>query len=914
MAQDLLLGFAWGVDSQTVGSGAGLTQPQVLSAVSVDPNTIRVTFSQDMLFVHDPASVLIIAAYTVDDGSNELPILWVSKYSDTQVELHTTDQSAVSYTVTVAGVKNAWGTEIDTGNNTASFTGTAHSYPTGVRMDAFFGLDIGVQAEQDIDFSPDLVAPYLANQSPGPGQTGVAPTTLINLDILDDDAGVDVATVVLKVNGVDAYKNEAAQAGFTVQRTTLGNGYRFSINPDVDLVEGTWITIAVTASDAAVIPNTLNTSYQFQTSDVTGPYLQNQVPAPFQQEVSVRANVTLEVVADGLAVDPSTVIIRIDGIPAWSGGVQQPGFAVTDSAVTKGYKYVINPVIDFTSAAWVTVGVYAEDTSGNPLDTSYQFQAEDLARVRELIQVQAHAPSLIVYLAQDFGIEVDTQESEDRQRSWVRNVSKWIGLKGTEDCYNILANISGFIATVDALYKVTLDLAEGFPPEFVYFVPEMTSGRVGVYGTDGQFLVGTYRRLRFKADSASFKASDLGLQLQTDDAQDAAHDKRYTIDVIVDEFTIELRDPDYSGGVLPDYGIGGSVDDPKISWALGRIYATQPPKQPLFDEFVADVVTQQVGPCPADPCFALDKFCWEDDFAAEGPINILAVNQLTEQRWEIEASPVATPPNFLEAPLGGTWEVTDNAGTVFYIEEFPLVDQGGGQYSFEVETTTAPITGVATLRYVCPTVLQCGYCQSNKVRLIMDPGTIADESGVAVEKAFERALRRIRNEIVPAHVDLIVVFRWEFEAYLSKGGRDASLYSGSIFFYSPSADFDDAVDIYRWLEVFESGDDNTDVQVHGGSIVARYSPDTILDPARLLPIPVVEEEGDLVLNPDHQAEMLLPSPNNPEVGWQMPIGAQLDSFTEIFPPLYAPLTAYFDEVAGDDIPLDTTIYATIETP
>jgi hypothetical protein len=49
------------------------------------------------------------------------------------------------------------------------------------------------------------------------------------------------------------------------------------------------------------------------------------------------------------------------------------------------------------------------------------------------VEVTAHPVSILQYLATDFGIQIDTQESEDIQRSWVANVTSWLDLKGLRE-------------------------------------------------------------------------------------------------------------------------------------------------------------------------------------------------------------------------------------------------------------------------------------------------------------------------------------------------------------------------------------------------------------------------------------------------------------------------------------------------
>jgi hypothetical protein len=89
-------------------------------------------------------------------------------------------------------------------------------------------------------------------------------------------------------------------------------------------------------------------------------------------------------------------------------------------------------------------------------------------------------------------------------------------------------------------------------------------------------------------------------------------------------------------------------------------------------------------------------------------------------------------------------------------------------YAFEVvaQASSSPASGQGWLEYSCTFVPTCCYCQASDVLVIAEEGTIASETGVAVENAFERVLTRL-DEVVPAHVDLIPRFRQSLEATLS---------------------------------------------------------------------------------------------------------------------------------------------------
>lgn len=234
------------------------------------------------------------------------------------------------------------------------------------------------QAEIEFDVA-DTSPPVLQNTNPSDMDTGVAVDANVVLEIIDLGSGVDASTVVLTVDGATAWTGDAQQAGFVVTKLAITNGFRYTINPDVDFDEWKWIVVHVYAADNAPIPNILDQSYQFKTEDVTAPVLGGQNPFSGQIDVSRSANVVLELTDTGAGLDEASVVLTVEGAVAYSGGVEQPGFTVTKLAIADGFRYTINPDTNFGSYQTVDVGVYAEDlaTIPNVLSTSYNFRTLD---------------------------------------------------------------------------------------------------------------------------------------------------------------------------------------------------------------------------------------------------------------------------------------------------------------------------------------------------------------------------------------------------------------------------------------------------------------------------------------------------------------------------------------------------------
>ena len=101
---------------------------------------------------------------------------------------------------------------------------------------------------------------------PKAGASEVRVDLSIILELWDTDTGVDLSSVVIKVNSVTAWTGDAQQTGFTVTKTPMtGGGVRYEIDPDSDLNDNSVQVLDVYAEDLETIPNVLDTRVEFHT-------------------------------------------------------------------------------------------------------------------------------------------------------------------------------------------------------------------------------------------------------------------------------------------------------------------------------------------------------------------------------------------------------------------------------------------------------------------------------------------------------------------------------------------------------------------------------------------------------------------------------------------------------------------------
>ncbi len=118
-------------------------------------------------------------------------------------------------------------------------------------------------AQEWQDVAPWDIAtpPYLDNEDPAPGATWVDVDTTVDFHILDDEDDIDPSTIVITINDVVAYENQAGQNGFIVTRGDVTNGYSFVIRPPQPFLYNSTVVVEVYAEDdeSAV----LDTNYSF---------------------------------------------------------------------------------------------------------------------------------------------------------------------------------------------------------------------------------------------------------------------------------------------------------------------------------------------------------------------------------------------------------------------------------------------------------------------------------------------------------------------------------------------------------------------------------------------------------------------------------------------------------------------------
>ena len=381
----------WGVKTQTISANTNLDFPILVSAVSIDVNTVRLTFdrnmrqelSQGLPFM---GGTLTISSYSIIGlvSGNPLYIIRTASVDAMRVDLITEDQSvSVIYRVMAL----AGGAMDEAGNvitqQTADFTGIGSStFPTPVSFGLFSSGYPGMQEGSITDLYPDLNPPYIdpTTQNPMPGEIGVDVTPIIYLDILDDDNGVDELSVWIKVDGAFAWKLNSVQFGFSATKSTILDGYRYQIERIVPFSTLSVVLIEVYAEDLAAIHNILSTSYSFTTQGgVHGPFLRYRDPEIDVGGVASTASFSFYVLDGYNDVMPNTLAFYVNSTQAYD-GASLSWFVPYDGLVERvenvdgydGYHVRIDhPALPASSR--VSLRVIAQDSQASVLDETYGF-------------------------------------------------------------------------------------------------------------------------------------------------------------------------------------------------------------------------------------------------------------------------------------------------------------------------------------------------------------------------------------------------------------------------------------------------------------------------------------------------------------------------------------------------------------
>jgi len=358
--------------------------------------------------------------------------------------------------------------------------------------------------------------------------------------------------------------------------------------------------------------------------------------------------------------------------------------------------------------------------------SDFHWELRSATDIGDETQVQVRAPSLIGFLAQDFGIEIDTREEEEWQRRWVESVPRWIGLKGHEDGYKCLAELTGFTASVTALYRVTQEIYESMVAagETAHAIGEDGDGRSGLDGSLN--VVGS--AVRFSSPTVLFENWDIGRQVYVSGTFGGTNDGLRTIFDVVDSQTVEFRVVDSMTGSSD--GNNGSIE-----WSVVRLYSDLAPMLPVYDEINSSLMTY----LKTIAVFVVDKYCWEQSpspwstllgpgDSGDGRIFITGVDPAVPSVFAIAYTVTGRGDFEVVSGVGvGFWKITDSGAVEHFLQTVPTLkeQQSGSDGSLSATPRLSSSSGTFTTADIGRVVVVDGAVApvNNKAFLITGVGS-----------------------------------------------------------------------------------------------------------------------------------------------------------------------------------------------
>lgn len=222
----------------------------------------------------------------------------------------------------------------------------------------------------------DNDAPEIYSRNPNIGAINIATDTNVNFSIRDiaspggyPGTGVDLASLQITISapgwGPVTYTQSGANTFSTAAINSPWN-YTISINPSTDFPQNVAVSVNVVAADfdnVAPAPNTLNTSYSFNTLDSTPPVCTFVSPNPGSVDNLPSVSAVVKCQDSGSGVDIGSLIIIFNGVAYFSSGANVFAYSGTPAE----YTITIDPASNFNSNYAFELVVMGEDFSNNPM-------------------------------------------------------------------------------------------------------------------------------------------------------------------------------------------------------------------------------------------------------------------------------------------------------------------------------------------------------------------------------------------------------------------------------------------------------------------------------------------------------------------------------------------------------------------
>ena len=205
-------------------------------------------------------------------------------------------------------------TQTDLGNGLELF----YNPPENFSFDATVLVYVEIQDTADpvnifsvrCNFStvPDTRAPIISNVIPC-GQSNVSVNSPVSFDVIDVGYGVDLASIVLSIEGLPVC------SGISFDAITLSSGTGYHVlweHPERAFRYASNVTVGIEAADLSPLQNRTLTICSFDTEESNPPYFVNFDPEPCSSFIDTDTGLRFEVYGNVAGLDISTLEVRVD--------------------------------------------------------------------------------------------------------------------------------------------------------------------------------------------------------------------------------------------------------------------------------------------------------------------------------------------------------------------------------------------------------------------------------------------------------------------------------------------------------------------------------------------------------------------------------------------------------------------------
>lgn len=228
-------------------------------------------------------------------------------------------------------------------------------------------------------YTPNIVGDTYAsfsNQIPADAATGIAYNTTVAFDLTDPMHDIDLSSVVIEIDGIEAYSSSSAQNSFSVAVLRLGDGYNFEITSPSVFTELTSVYVEVWAESVEPCFESFNDSYSFTTGYASAPYINYYEPTDNAVDQSRTPKIAFAL-GDMTGIDITTVLLYINGRVIYTGATDTFASAWSSSQKISnglnGFDFILATSVPFDLGDTVEVRIYAENVLSLSVDFVWSF-------------------------------------------------------------------------------------------------------------------------------------------------------------------------------------------------------------------------------------------------------------------------------------------------------------------------------------------------------------------------------------------------------------------------------------------------------------------------------------------------------------------------------------------------------------